>query len=463
MKILYILHKFLPRYFSGTEIYTYNLAREMQRRGHAVRICCAEEVEKGSGDRIEARDDTYNGLKVHRVSFNRKKTPDIIGFAYNNPMVADHLRSYLSATQPDIVHITSFLNLSAAIIDPIKSYGLPALFTATDFWAFCPKSNFLAFDLSLCARSEPAKCLACIISLSRFHNVLLSRLKVSPLLTARMLSFLSHIPGLKNNAYLKGRSALEDRPEFLRKELGRVDVAITPNRFLRDFFLDMGLHSQKVLVSGFGINREWIKPHDDRSSEKPIRFGYIGILAELKGVEVLVRAFLNVASSSPATLTLYGDNSHYPHYAQSLVRLAGKNGAVTFKGTFPPEKLGEVLAEIDVLVVPSLWYENNPLVVSSASAAGVPVVASDVPGISSLVENGVNGFLFRRGDAEALAKCLARFVREPALLSKFRSNAAPVKSITENGAELETLYVNLRERTATRDSRQKSNNCNRSL
>ena len=155
MRILYVLHKFLPRYFSGTEIYTYNVAREMRRRGHAVEVCCAEDVEKGTGDRIEAQDDTYNDLKVHRISFNRKKTPDIIRFAYNNPMVADHFRSYLFETQPDIVHITSFLNLSASIIDPIKSSALPAVFTATDFWSFCPKSNFLAFDLTLCSRAEP--------------------------------------------------------------------------------------------------------------------------------------------------------------------------------------------------------------------------------------------------------------------------------------------------------------------
>ena len=446
MKILYVLHKFLPRYFSGTEIYTYNLAREMQRRGHAVQICCAEEVEKGTGDRIEAQDDTYNDLKVHRISFNRKKTPDIIRFAYNNPIVADHLRSYLSANQPDIVHITSLLNLSASIIDPIKSSPIPAVFTATDFWFFCPKSNFLSFDLSLCSRAEPTKCLACIISLSRLYDSFLRKLKVSPLLTARTLSLLSNIPGLKDNPYLKGRLALEERPTYLKKELDRLDLVITPNRFLRDYFLDMGLNAQKVLISQFGINTEWIKPHDNRSPQEPVRFGYIGILAQLKGVEILIRSFLNVASSPPPSLTIYGDNSHYPNYARSLVNLASNNTAVSFKGTFTPEKLGEVLAEIDVLVVPSLWYENNPLVVSSAFAAGVPVVASDVPGISHLVEDKVNGFLFRRGDEEALTKCLGRFVQEPGILSKFRGNVAPIKSIPENGAELESLYLNFRPR-----------------
>jgi len=81
----------------------------------------------------------------------------------------------------------------------------------------------------------------------------------------------------------------------------------------------------------------------------------------------------------------------------------------------------------------------------------VPVVASDVPGISHLVEDNVNGFLFRRGDEGALTKCLRRFMQEPGLLSKLRGNVAPVKSITENGAELESLYLNLVERKASGD------------
>jgi len=443
MKILYVVHKFLPRYFSGTEIYTYNLAQEMHRRGHTVQVFCAEDVEKGPAGCIEARDDTYNGLKVHRISFDRKKTPDIIRFAYNNPMVAGHLQSYLSTDPPDVVHITSFLNLSASIIGPIKSYPLPAVFTATDFWSFCPKSNFLAFDLSLCARAEPAKCLACIISLARVYDTLLRRIKVSPLLTASILYLLSYIPGLRSNPYIRGRVALEERPHYLKKEVGRLDLVVTPNQFLRDFFLDMGLEAQKVLVSEFGINTQWIKPHDKRSLEEPIRFGYIGILAQLKGVEILIRSFLKVAPSSLATLAIYGDSSHYPNFAQSLLALADKSPAICFMGTFAPERLGEVLAEIDVLVVPSLWYENNPLVISSALAAGVPVVASDVPGIFHLVNDGVNGFLFRRGNEEALTRCLRRLAEDPGILSALRCHSAPVKSITENGAELESHYLNL--------------------
>jgi len=73
MKIIYVLHRFMPRFFSGTEVYTYQLAQEMRQRGHEVQIFCADEVKKGPDSKIIGQEDEYNGLKVHRINFNRKK------------------------------------------------------------------------------------------------------------------------------------------------------------------------------------------------------------------------------------------------------------------------------------------------------------------------------------------------------------------------------------------------------
>jgi len=443
MKILYVLHKFLPRYFSGTEIYTCNLAKEMEKRGHAVEIFCAEEVEKGADHHINARDDKYDGLKVHRISFNRKKTPDIVRFAYDNPVVAEHFRSFLSFNQPDLIHITSFLNLSAAIIDPIKSFLIPAVFTATDFWSFCPKSTFLAFDGSLCEKPETKKCLACIISLSPLYNAILKRIGISPLVMAEAFSLLNRIPGLKNNPFIKGKQAIEERPHYLREKLQKLDLIITPTPFLQKFFFAAGLPPEKVLVSGFGLNTNGLKPHNNRPLDRPIRFGYIGMLAQLKGVDILIRAFSRIFHANRACLKIYGDRFHFPDYSQSLLKLAENNPGIFFKDTFPPEKSGEILAEIDVLVVPSIWYENTPLVVLSALASGVPVIASNVPGISQVVKDRVNGILFPRGDEEALAKCLDMVVKKPGLLAGLRKNLPSIKSIQENGDELESIYNKL--------------------
>ena len=117
--------------------------------------------------------------------------------------------------------------------------------------------------------------------------------------------------------------------------------------------------------------------------------------------------------------------------------------SISFEGTFPPNQLGDVLGEIDVLVVPSLWFENAPLVIQSAYAAGIPVVGTNVAGIAELVRDGKNGLLFPRGDEQGLAACMKRFIDEPRLLAELRDNIEPVKTIEDNGAELEKLYLKM--------------------
>lgn len=167
------------------------------------------------------------------------------------------------------------------------------------------------------------------------------------------------------------------------------------------------------------------------------------MLAQLKGGDILIRSFNSLASSKRACLKIYGDDSHFPHYAKKLKQLARHNPAISFPGTFSPDQLGEELGVIDVLIVPSMWHENAPLIISEAFAAGVPVIGSDVPGISALVKDGVNELLFPRGDEKDLTGCLEKFLHEPDLLTELRKNLPPVKSIQENGHELEEIYYKL--------------------
>jgi len=84
--------------------------------------------------------------------------------------------------------------------------------------------------------------------------------------------------------------------------------------------------------------------------------------------------------------------------------------------------------------------------VYSAFAAGVPVVATDLGGLSEVVEHGRNGLLFPLEDAAALARCLQRLAREPGLPGRLREGIRPVKTVQENAEELRALYNDLVQR-----------------
>jgi glycosyltransferase involved in cell wall biosynthesis len=116
---------------------------------------------------------------------------------------------------------------------------------------------------------------------------------------------------------------------------------------------------------------------------------------------------------------------------------------VHFHGAFPHEKLGEMLSGLDVLIVPSLWHENNPRVIQEAFACKIPVIASDVGGISEFVQHEVNGLLFERGNVNDLQKQLRCVVREPRLLERLQSGIPFVKLIEDEVSEFEAIYKTL--------------------
>ena len=171
-----------------------------------------------------------------------------------------------------------------------------------------------------------------------------------------------------------------------------------------------------------------------------MRVGFVGTLAEHKGAHLLVRAVRTLPMDMPVALKIYGALDQFTDYGLMLRELAGADDRIEFCGTFPNNKVGEVMAGLDVLAVPSIWYENTPLVVYSAQAAGTPVVASDVGGLREAIRDGENGLLFRMGDTQALAAALARLVEDRTLLKKLARGAVKPRSVAEYVDQLEEVY-----------------------
>jgi hypothetical protein len=129
-------------------------------------------------------------------------------------------------------------------------------------------------------------------------------------------------------------------------------------------------------------------------------------------------------------------------YVQQLERLAEQVGA-RWAGPYQPERLAEVLAELDLLVVPSIWVENQPLVIREAFAAHRPVVASRLGALPESVRDGVDGLLFEPGDAPDLARVLSRLLLEPELYGQLQANLPAIKSSDAQAQELLAIYRSL--------------------
>jgi glycosyltransferase involved in cell wall biosynthesis len=203
-----------------------------------------------------------------------------------------------------------------------------------------------------------------------------------------------------------------------------------------------GIGAGKIEVSHYGIDTSGIR-REDRSFSPPLRVGFVGTLAPHKGCDVLIRAFRDLPIELEVTLDIYGNLERFKPFLEELRALAGGDGRIVFAGPFAREEVGNVLSRMDVLVVPSRWYENGPGVIFEAFAAGIPVVATNLGGMSEFVRHERDGLLFGLENHGDLAHQLRRLIEEPGLLERLRAGIEPVKTVQENVDELETLYGGL--------------------
>lgn len=144
---------------------------------------------------------------------------------------------------------------------------------------------------------------------------------------------------------------------------------------------------------------------------------FVGRLAAVKGVPILIEAFARVLARHPdAHLSVVGDG---PERAQAETRVNGLGigGQVTFHGYQSMAEVAGLLSHADMMVLPS-FAEGVPVVLMEAMASGLPVVASRVAGVQELVDDGISGFAVPPGDIDTLVDRLDRLLSDPVLCAR---------------------------------------------
>ncbi len=442
MKILLITSFFPPTHTAGTEKRTLGYALKLQSRGHEVQVLCAGDWEKGAAYWNGYSDEVYRQIPVRRVNFNWTLSPDPNQFLYRNPVVAKNLGQWLRQWQPDIVHITSCLTLSASVIQAVKEQNLPLVLTLTDYWFICPRISLLRSDGSLCdGRTTDWDCLKCLTADTKAYRGLDAVLPEPA--AAAALQWLSKYPTLSKRRGLRGMALnMADRKAYLAEMIRAADRITAPSAYLQEVFYNSGMTAPiQVIHSGHDLS--WLEKMPPKKPSPVIRFGYIGQVIPVKGVHTLLTAFTSANLGRRARLDIFGGYEPDSDYMRQLKSISAGQDAINFHGPFPHSQLGEILAQLDVLVTPSEWHENNPRVIQEAFAGKTPIIASDVGGIAEFVQHEQNGLLFERGSAEDLAEQLRRVVDEAGLLQRLQKGLPTVKTSDEEVSELETLYKEL--------------------
>jgi glycosyltransferase involved in cell wall biosynthesis len=443
VKILFTSHQFFPEERAGVEVVTLGLAKELKARGHEPFVLAAKRSIPGNAIRpYETQDYEYEGVPVRRLGRPEEGPARPYRLNYRNPEMAHWALEYAREIEPEVVHAMHLQGLSASVVPAFKALGVPVIFTAADFWTVCPVVDLRRHDGVLCEGPRVSHCVRCIASRNPDPGV--RRMAHLPGAVTATAGLLSRDPFARFSGALRRVEEVRERPAYIRENLERADCVLAYTRLTRDLLVANGVGAGKIQVSRYGIDTSHVAgASDERRPSSLLRFGFVGTLAPHKGPDVLVRAFRMLPPGIGARLSIHGGSEGYAPFAKELRELAGNDGRVSFCGAFSRQELRRIFSEIDVLVVPSRWYENAPGVVFEAFAAGVPVVATDLGGMSEFVRHEGDGLLFELEDAEELSRQLRRLAEEPVLLEHLRRGIKPVKTLGEYAGELEGLYATL--------------------
>jgi len=410
MKVLYIVHSFPPFNWRGTEIYAMELARSMTEHHDCFLFHL---VDDPAAAKVTTEEDVYQGIKVFRARLKlRPETPETYFF---HPELETAFSEILSQVRPHTVHFIYFAGgLPLSLPLQAADTGACLFITVTDFSGICPRGQLVDRDGGLCkGPRQGLRCAWCLFGRtfleghSRTDRVL--REYCSPLLA----SWLGR-PSL---------DLLQKRLGAIKKAFGRAHLVVFPNRNCLRRYKDSGFTGNFTAMD-YGIDTAPFAVHHKREATA-VRIGFVGQLLPHKGLHVLAEALGGLEGDWK--LVVYGSRED-PAAENYYNSLALPYSRTEFRGTFDFSEMNRVLEDMDVLVVPSTWEENCPLIVKYGLATGTLVVASDQPGISGGPSDNPGILRFRPGDAVDLRKTLDKAL---VLLKNIDAPQNPAQQVTD--------------------------------
>lgn len=460
MKILLVSHRYPPAHSSGTEVYTANLAEGLVGRGHEVAVFTAEKDIARPHLSFSTR--MHQGIAVHEL-VNNLHYRDFRA-TWDHPGIDPVFQEVLRREKPEVVHFHHLLYLSVGCVEAAAASGARVVFTLHDFWLQCPRfGQRLHADGTICETIDFERCGGCLTSF-RYSNSpgeqrlagWIAKLKQRTgldLATAarRAGDWLRAREGDEGGSEPDPAHALvlaretELRTTELRKRLGHaVQMFLSPSRFLRDELVRWGVPAERIEHLPTGVDLATLARGARSPRGERTRVGFVGSLVPVKGVLVLLEAWqlLEPGCRERARLEIIGPEGHdldFSKWVESGARAAGAE----LRGKVEHAEMAGVLRELDLLVVPSLWFENQPLVILEALAARTPLLVSDLGGMVELVEEGKSGWRFPVGDANALADRLQWILEDPSRLDALQVEAQPPPSLGDQVAAVEAIYERL--------------------
>jgi len=356
MKILSINILYEPYIGGGAETIVKDLCSGLLKRGYNVSVLTFHEKENTN--------EIIDGINVFRVKipnfylpyFQGTNRPNAIKrFLWHlvdvyNPVSRKIVKQYLNIIKPDVIIVHNIAGWSPSIWETISKYKVPIIQVLHDSYLLCPRNMFSKGKI--CKK----QCIKCKVM--RFPHKILSN---------------------------------------------KTTAVVGVSNFILNHLLSYGYFSKTKIKTVIYNSRKIDNTNISlKNYNGNIHFGFIGTIAPNKGIEVLLKAYKNINIANSKLIIAGDGEKKYVEYLKSKY----KDERIKWLGKVEPV---DFFSQVDVSIVPSIWYENLPGVIIESFSFGIPVIGSNIGGIPEMVVDKNNGMLFNPYNSGELEEKMALF------------------------------------------------------
>lgn len=396
MRILYLCHNHPALQPGGTEVMAHGLFRELRDRhglqGLFLAAVTGSHRERRPGTMLQAIGTRADEMLVWLGHFDRffLSQPDTYGLAT--------LESLIEEAAPDLVHVHHPLLFGLETLDLVRRVAPRArlFFTAHDFFPLCPQEGqLLTTDGRLCHGPSLDACQRCF-------------------------------PGRQGADFVLRDLAMRDA-------FRDFDRILVPSAFARDRYLAAGWPAERFTVLPNGVSDASPAPHRAAPDGRRDRFAFFGNINRFKGGVVLLQASQHLSRQGVEHgVTLHGGTAYQSEaFMEEFNAASAAAPAARRHGPYTAAELPGLMAQVDWVVVPSVWWENAPLVVLEAFRHRRPVICGGVGGMAEMVRDGIDGLHAPVNDPAGLARVMRRAAETEGLWERLVAGIRPPPTIAQ--------------------------------
>jgi glycosyltransferase involved in cell wall biosynthesis len=414
-KVLFVMYGWKET--GGGTTFPRTLALELAKRGWDVSVFFASLRYDSSMPPYSMEEFVEDGVKLFGL-YNRPaafKDPLNPEREISDKMVENAFRKVLEKVEPDVVYFHNLHGLTLSLPEVAKNYNLPTMFNLYNYYLLDPDLYMINSDLQRWR------------TVDFFENSELAR------------------------KFPEKKELFNKRLQYSKKLINEyIDLVLAVSRRQKQIVKEFSGNKDKIIVVhqiNPTVDNLWSNPELQKEAQRKIsgriRFGYLGGLYPTKGVHNFVLA-AQYFLPSDAEFYVYGFSG--PTYFQLLQSLDKKKN-VRFYGEYSHNELPRIAKEIDCAVIPPIYEDPAPFVLTEANSMRLPIIGSEIGGVPDFVVDGVNGFLFDPDDIDSLVSAIRYCTLNPEIVEQMRKNLKQYYSFSEHIAHLEKILNALINRT----------------